>query len=319
MTQPLLECRGITKRFGGVVALRDVSFDLCPGEVHALCGENGAGKSTLIKVLGGIHPHGSFDGELRIDGQAAHLRHTADATASGIAVIYQELALVEEMTVAENIYLGKEPRCRGLARRFVDWPAVYGGAAELLKRFAIDLRPDARVADLGVGQRQLVEIVKALAAKSRILILDEPTAALSEHEVRVLLDILRDLRRHGVACVYISHKLDEVFALADRITVLRDGATVSTSDAAATTPAAVIRAMVGREISTLFPRRSSHPGKPLLRVDRLDVAAPDRRGEGRLALADINLEVREGEVLGIGGLMGAGRSELLMHLFGAWG
>ncbi len=315
MTQPLLECREITKRFGGVVALRGVSFDLRPGEIHALCGENGAGKSTLIKVLGGIHPHGSFDGELQIDGRPVHLRHTADATANGIAVIYQELALVEEMTVAENIYLGKEPRRLG----FVDWPAVYGGAAELLKRFAIDLRPDARVADLGVGQRQLVEIVKALAAKSRILILDEPTAALSEHEVRVLLDILRDLRRHGVACAYISHRLDEVFALADRITVLRDGATVSTSDAAATTTAAVIRAMVGREIATLFPRRASHPGKPLLRVERLDVAAADRRSNDRLALAGIDLEVREGEVLGIGGLMGAGRSELLMHLFGAWG
>src|SRR4051812_14203558 len=147
-TQPLLECLGITKRFGGVVALRDVSFELRPGEIHALCGENGAGKSTLIKVLGGIHPHGSFDGEIRIDGQPVQLRSTAEAKAAGIAIIYQELALVDEMSVAENIYLGNEPRRAG---GLIDWPAVHGGAAELLRRFAIDLRPSARVADLGVG------------------------------------------------------------------------------------------------------------------------------------------------------------------------
>jgi D-xylose transport system ATP-binding protein len=317
MNQPVLECRGITKRFGGVVALRGVSFDLRPGEIHALCGENGAGKSTLIKILGGIHPAGSYDGELRLDDKPVHFDGTGDATAAGVAVIYQELALVEGMTVAENIYLGKEPR-RGLG--LVDWRAVNAGAAELLKRFAIDLRPDARVADLGVGQRQLVEIVKALAARSRVLILDEPTAALSEHEVRALLEILRELRaRHGVACVYISHRLEEVFALADRITVLRDGATVATCDARATSKAEVIRAMVGREIAEQFPRRTPTIGPPLLRVEGLSVTAPDNGAAGVLALHDVSFEVGEGEVLGIGGLMGAGRSELLLHLFGAWG
>jgi D-xylose transport system ATP-binding protein len=316
MSQSVLECRRITKRFGGVVALRGVSFDLRPGEIHALCGENGAGKSTLIKILGGIHPAGSFDGEMFVDDNPARFRGTADAGATGVAVIFQELALVEEMTVAENIYLGKEPR-RGFG--LVDWRALHAGAAELLKRFAIDLRPDARVADLGVGQRQLVEIAKALAARSRILILDEPTAALSEHEVRVLLDILRELRgRHGVACVYISHRLEEVFALADRITVLRDGATVVTSDVSATSTPEVIRAMVGREIASLFPARAPKFGRPLLRVEGLSVKAPDE-ASGVSKLNDVTFQVREGEVLGIGGLMGAGRSELLLHLFGAWG
>jgi D-xylose transport system ATP-binding protein len=317
MSQPVLECRGISKRFGGVVALRGVGLNLRPGEIHALCGENGAGKSTLIKILGGIHPAGSFEGEIDIDGRPACFRNTAEAKAAGIAVIYQELALVEQMTVAENIYLGNMPRRRlGL----VDWHAMHAGAAELLERFAIDLRPDARVADLGVGQRQLVEIVKALAARSRILILDEPTAALSGNEVGVLLDILRELRRrHGVACVYISHRLEEVFAVSDRVSVLRDGETVLTSDVSAISKAEVIRAMVGREITNLFPRRVSKVGRPLLRVERLSVAAPDDRAGGAPALDGITFEVREGEVLGVGGLMGAGRTELLLHLFGAWG
>jgi D-xylose transport system ATP-binding protein len=309
----ILRAQNITKRFPGVTALKDVSFDLREGEIHALCGENGAGKSTLIKLLSGIHPHGSYEGSFEVNGTEARFETIKDAEKAGLAVIYQELALVEEMTVAENIFLGREPRRWGA---FIDWPRMYQEAQVLLNRFKVDLDPAAPVRTLGVGQKQLVEIIKALAKDSKILILDEPTAALAEHEVLILLDILRDLRQRGIASVYISHKLDEVFGIADRITVLRDGSTVGTKNAADTSKAEVIRHMVGREIGDLFPRRTSQPGEVILRVDSLSVTDAET---GSARLHDISFELRAGEVLGIGGLMGAGRTELLMHLFGAWG
>ncbi len=309
----LLAALNITKRFPGVTALKDVSFDLRAGEIHALCGENGAGKSTLIKLLSGIHPHGSYEGRFDVNGEEAKFATIKDADSAGIAVIYQELALVEEMTVAENIFLGREPRRWGA---FIDWPRMYREAQALLDRFKVTLDPAAPVRTLGVGQKQLVEIIKALAKDSKILILDEPTAALAEHEVLILLDILRDLRQRGIASIYISHKLDEVFGIADRITVLRDGSTVGTSKAADTSKTEVIRQMVGREIGDLFPRRTTQPGEVILRVDSLNVADAETGGP---RLHDISFELRAGEVLGIGGLMGAGRTELLMQLFGAWG
>lgn len=313
MLRMLLAAHCITKTFPGVTALKDVSFDLRVGEIHALCGENGAGKSTLIKLLSGIHPHGSYEGRFEVNGREAQFTGIADAAQAGISVIYQELALVEEMTVAENIFLGCEPRRWG---GLIDWPRIHQQARELLQRFKVALDPAARVSSLGVGQKQLVEIVKALAKNSRILILDEPTAALAEHEVRILLEILRDLRQRGIACIYISHKLDEVFSIADRITVLRDGSTVGTQSASSTSKSEIIRQMVGREISDLFPRRSSQAGETLLSVKNLTVAENDREAP---RLHDIGFELKAGEVLGIGGLMGAGRTELLMHLFGAWG
>ncbi len=338
----LLEAKHLTKSFPGVVALRDVSFDLRPGEIHALCGENGAGKSTLIKALSGIHPFGSYEGEILVDGQRAEFRSLRDAESAGLAVIYQELALVEEMSVAENIFLGAERR-RG---PWVDWDRAYADAAELLAKFRIELDPDTPVRELGVGQKQLVEIVKALNKRSRILILDEPTAALAEHEVAILLRIVRELRATGVGCIYISHKLGEVKSLADRITVLRDGASITTLPAVEADIPTIIRHMVGREIKDLFPRqqkaspasrpgcqpgnvgqaaslpveaaaeRSSSTDAPLLSVRNLSVS-PDAESAPRLH--EISFEVAAGEVLGIGGLMGAGRSELLQHLFGAWG
>jgi len=310
---PLLEARRLTKRFSGVTALENVSFALLPGEIHALCGENGAGKSTLIKTLSGIHPFGSYEGDILIDGQAARFHSLRDAEAAGLAVIYQELALVEEMSVAENIFLGSERR-RG---PWVDWDRAHADATRLLGEFNIELDPETPVRNLGVGQKQLVEIVKALGKQSRILILDEPTAALAEAEVAILLRILRKLRNAGVACIYISHKLDEVRTLADRITVLRDGASVTTLEARSAEIPEIIRHMVGREIKDLFPRdRSRPPGEVLLSVKDLSVA-PHR--DSRPRLRDVAFDVRAGEVLGIGGLMGAGRSELLLHLFGAWG
>jgi D-xylose transport system ATP-binding protein len=308
----ILRAQNLTKKFPGVAALSDVSFDLVHGEIHALCGENGAGKSTLIKLLSGIHPHGSYEGHFEVAGVEARLNGIADAARVGISVIYQELSLVDEMSVAENIYLGCEPRRWG---GLIDWGKMLQDTQALLDRFQVALDPETPVRDLGVGQKQLVEIVKALGKNSKVLILDEPTAALSEHEVQILLDILRDLRRRGIACIYISHKLEEVFAIADRITVLRDGKSITTLTTKPTTKDEVIAKMVGRELGDLFPRRVSTLGDVLLEVESLSVA--DDRGRRRLH--DVSLSLRAGEVLGIGGLMGAGRTELLMHLYGAWG
>ena len=321
LSKPLLEAHGLTKKFPGVVALNDVAFDLRAGEVHALCGENGAGKSTLIKLLSGIHPHGSYEGELRVDGREVRFKKIRDAEHAGIAVITQEFALVDELSVAENIFLGRAPR-RGLR---VDWLEMHRRAAELLADFGLEISPEAPVRTLGIGQKQLVEIVRAMDKQTRVLVLDEPTAALTEQEVTVLLDHLRRLRAQGTACIYISHKLDEVFAIADRITVLRDGASIVTLERAAATIPLVIKHMVGREITDLFPRRSAGVppaaseagGTPaLLSVRHLSVA---RAPHQPAFLSDLSFDVRPGEVLGFGGLMGAGRTELLMHLFGAWG
>jgi len=312
MTDAVLEARDIVKRFGAVTALGGVSFDLRAGEVHALCGENGAGKSTLIKLLAGVHPHGSYDGEIRIDGRPAAFRSTRDAERAGIAIIHQELALFPEMSVGENLFLGALPQRFGR----IDWDQVYSRAAAALAQCGISLDPAARVGDLGVGQQQLVEIARAVVRQPRVLVLDEPTAALAGHEVGILLQLVRRLRQRGVACAFISHKLDEVFAVADRITVLRDGAAQGTLAASATDAGEVIRRMVGRRIEDYYPRRQSAPGRTLLAVQGLEVAPP--HGSSR-HLHDISLEVRAGEVLGLGGLMGAGRSELLQHLCGLWG
>jgi D-xylose transport system ATP-binding protein len=320
---PLLEARNLTKRFPGVVALKDVNFELRAGEVHALCGENGAGKSTLIKLLAGIHPHGTYEGELLVDGRPVAFRNIRDAEAAGIGVITQEFALVEELSVAENIFLGRAPR-RGIR---IDWLEMHRRAAALLADFGLAIAPETPVRSLGIGQKQLVEIVRAMDKQTRVLVLDEPTAALTEQEVTVLLEHLRRLRAQGTACIYISHKLDEVFSIADRITVLRDGASIVTLAARGASVPLVIKHMVGREIADLFPRRSGFTPDttpvgdkprptPILAVHDLTVVPA--KGEPPF-LHDIEFEVHRGEVLGFGGLMGAGRTELLMHVFGAWG
>ncbi|HEY3665947.1 MAG TPA: sugar ABC transporter ATP-binding protein [Polyangiaceae bacterium] len=309
---PVLATRQLVKRFPGVTALGGVSFELRPGEVHALCGENGAGKSTLIGVLSGIHPHGSYEGALLAKGHELQLASIRDAEVAGIAVIHQELALVGEMTVAENLFLGRAPQRRGL----IDWDTLYSQAASVLRSANVALDPTTVVRELGVAERQLVEIAKALSKAPEVLILDEPTAALSNDEVQRLLDVVRELKARGIAAIYISHKLEEVFAVADRITVLRDGKSVVTVPTSSTTPEAVIKDMVGRPIAELFPKRVSTRGDVLLSVSDLSVA-PRRGAPSRLQ--QLSFEVRAGEVLGIGGLMGAGRSELLLHLFGAFG
>jgi D-xylose transport system ATP-binding protein len=322
MAGPILEAQSITKRYPGVVALRDVSFQLRGGadvgEVHALCGENGAGKSTLIKVLGGVLSHDTYEGQLLCDGKPVRFESIRDAEAAGIAVIHQELALVDEMTVAENVFLGNEPARFG----FVQHDRMYVETQKVLERFKLDIDPTARVRELGMGRKQLVEIARALAKRARILILDEPTSALSDKEVRTLLAIILDLRGQGVSSIYISHKLDEVFHLADRITVLRDGQSVFSTPSRETDEPSLVQHMVGRRVDDLFPPRravsggASSSAEVLLSVQGLNVAP--RAGEPA-RLRDISFDVRGGQVLGIGGLMGAGRSELLMHLFGCYG
>ena len=313
MSAPLLEARRLTKKFPGVVALRDVAFSLAQNEIHALCGENGAGKSTLIKLLSGIHPHGSYEGELLVDGRVTEFKSIRNAEAAGIAVITQEFALIDELSVAENIFLGRAPR-KGMR---IDWLEMHRRASALLADFGLDISPDTPVKQLGIGHKQLIEIVRAMDKKSRVLVLDEPTAALTEQEVAVLLDHLRRLRAQGTACIYISHKLDEVFAVCDRITVLRDGASITTLATREAAIPLVIKHMVGREITDLFPRKPpAATGEVQLSVRGLKVA-PEKGAPA--FLRDISFELRAGEVLGFGGLMGAGRTELLMNLFGAWG
>jgi D-xylose transport system ATP-binding protein len=308
ISMPLLEMQDIVKEFPGVRALDGVSLSLEAGEFHALVGENGAGKSTLMKVLSGVYPTGTFRGEILINGEQKRFRGVRDSEEAGIAIIFQELSLVKNLTVAENIFLGREPAEYGI----VDWPRLYKKASELLGELGLSINPATPAGDLGIGQQQLVEIAKALSKNAKILVLDEPTAALTDSEVETLFRILADLQKRGVGMIYISHKLDEVFRMSDRITVLRDGRTIMTRRTAEMTRQAVIEAMVGREVGDIFPNRVRQPGEVVFEVRSLSADAGGRR-----ILDNISFSVRRGEVLGIAGLMGAGRTELLMAVFGA--
>ncbi|CAN5387899.1 xylose ABC transporter ATP-binding protein [soil metagenome] len=309
---PLLEMRNIVKEFPGVRALDGVSLTLGTGELHALVGENGAGKSTLMKVLSGVHPYGSFEGEILIDGEPSHFSGIRDSEAAGIAMIFQELSLVKELTIGENIFLGREPSRFGV----IDWSRLYHSASELLTDLHLPLDPRVKAGSLGIGQQQLVEIAKALSQNARILVLDEPTAALTESEVETLFGILEKLKARGVGMIYISHKLDEVFRIADRITVLRDGRTVATYAASDTNKNNLIADMVGRNVGDIFPKAEHDLGEVALRVLNANVYSSD--ASDRKLVDDVSFSVWKGEVLGIAGLMGAGRTELLMAIFGAW-
>ena len=308
---PFLEMRGITKTFPGVRALDGVTFDLHRGEFHALVGENGAGKSTLMKILCGVYPYPDYGGEIRIEGATQRFRSVRDAEAARVAVIFQELSLVKEMTVGENIFLGREPRKFGIIR----WDELYRRARQLLEDLHLRLDPRTPVKNLGIGQQQLVEIAKALSQEARLLVLDEPTAALTGAEVETLFGILNKLRARGVGMIYISHKLDEVFRMSDRITVLRDGRTVGTERASTLDEATVIARMVGREVGDIFPAVDHAQGDVLFEARNISVEDP--AVAGKKLIDRVGFAVRRGEVLGIAGLMGAGRSDLLMAIFGA--
>jgi D-xylose transport system ATP-binding protein len=311
----ILDVKNVTKQFPGVTALSDVSFQVRRGEVHGLCGENGAGKSTLMKILSGVYPFGSYEGTILYEGQELKLEAQAihQAIEEGIAIVYQELTLVPSMTVGENIFLGKEPVERGS----INWDKLYAETQQILTKYHLEIQPQAVVKHLGVGKMQMTEIAKALAENAKILILDEPTSALSEAETNKLMEILHTLKDHGVTCIYISHKLEEFFRITDSITVLRDGKVVTTQPTQNLNVEKLVSYMVGREMKERFPKSNRHPGEVIFEVE--DLHAQDPQNAEHKVIKGVSFNVRQGEILGIAGLMGSGRTELVMTIFGEYG
>ncbi|MGX1882957.1 multiple monosaccharide ABC transporter ATP-binding protein [Streptomyces sp. NPDC055287] len=313
---PVLEMRSIVKTFPGVKALSDVTLTVARGEVHAVCGENGAGKSTLMKVLSGVHPHGSYEGDILFDGEHCAFKDIRASEAHGVVIIHQELALVPYLSLAENIFLGNEHARRGV----ISWNETLKHAAALLRRVGLREHPQTRVADIGVGKQQLVEIAKALAKEVKLLILDEPTAALNDDDSAQLLQLILELKEEGITSIIISHKLNEIAEVADSVTILRDGRTIETLDvkAAETTEERIIRGMVGRDLDHRFPERTAYAGDPgahpALEVRDWTVHHPI--DQQRKVVDGVSVHVRRGEIVGIAGLMGAGRTELAMSVFG---
>jgi putative multiple sugar transport system ATP-binding protein len=309
---PLLEMRDITKRFGNVTALRDVNLTVRHGEIHAICGENGAGKSTLMKVLSGIYPHGSYQGEIVFDGRPGEFKDIRSSERRGIGIIHQELALVPVLSIAENIFLGNEHASGGI----ISWHETTSHAQQLLERVGLKENPQTLISDIGVGKQQLVEIAKALSKKVKLLILDEPTAALNDEDSRHLLDLIVELAGQGLTCIIISHKLNEVMRVADTITILRDGQTIETRPVeSGLTEEHIIRGMVGRDMVDRFPPRTPHPvGEVTFAIEDWTVFHP--LDQERKVVDGVSISVRRGEVVGLAGLMGAGRTELAMSVFG---
>jgi putative multiple sugar transport system ATP-binding protein len=306
----LLEMRGISKVFPGVRALDNVSLTVEAGEIHAICGENGAGKSTLMKVLSGVYPHGSYEGDILYDGAPLACRNIRDSEDRGIIIIHQELALVPLLSIAENLFLGNEVAKRGV----INWAEAFQRTEALLKKVGLNESPATKVEKLGVGKQQLIEIAKALAKDVRLLILDEPTAALQENDSQKLLDLMLELKAQGVSQIIISHKLNEISRVADRITVIRDGASVSTLTKAEISEDRIIRDMVGRDMAHRYPDRTPNIGETLMEVSGWNVWHPEQKD--RQMIKDAGFHVKKGEIVGIAGLMGAGRTELAMSLFG---
>ncbi|MBN9031995.1 MAG: ABC transporter ATP-binding protein [Rhizobiales bacterium 63-7] len=316
MENIILEMRNITKTFPGVKALDNVSFKVSEGEIHALVGENGAGKSTLMKVLSGVYPAGTYEGEIHYDGKVRAFSTISDSEELGIIIIHQELALVPLLSIAENIFLGNEIAQKGV----IDWRETFARTKELLAKVGLNEAPATLITDIGVGKQQLVEIAKALSKKVRLLILDEPTASLNETDSHALLQLLMEFRRQGLTSIIISHKLNEIKLVADKITILRDGGTVETLDCHTQdiSEDRIIKGMVGRDMEDRYPPREPDIGPTLLEVKNWNVYHQQHRD--RKFLHDVNFHVKAGEVVGIAGLMGAGRTETAMSIFGrSWG
>ncbi|HAL01851.1 MAG TPA: ABC transporter ATP-binding protein [Lachnospiraceae bacterium] len=312
MEDYILEMREITKVFPGVKALDNVNLKVKRGEVHCLCGENGAGKSTLMKVLSGVYGYGTYSGDILYNGEVQKFKGIADSEQKGIAIIYQELALIPELSVYENIYFGHEI----MKGKTIDWNETIVQASEMLKKVKLDVDPSTKIKNLGVGKQQLVEIAKALSKNVKLLILDEPTSSLNEDDSENLLKLIKELRDQGVTCIMISHKLKEVIAIADSITVLRDGSTICTMDCheQEVKESDIIKNMVGREIDNIYPTREKKtPGKVVFDIKDWTVEDPIK---GREILHNVCMNIREGEIVGLQGLMGAGRTELALSIFG---
>lgn len=312
MSEVILEMRNITKTFPGVKALDNVSFSVERGEIHALVGENGAGKSTLMKVLSGVYPHGSYEGDIYFEGKECRFQDISQSEEVGLVIIHQELALIPYLSIAENLFLGNERAKFGI----INWNESILRTKELLHKVGLNESPDTLITDIGVGKQQLVEIAKALAKKVKLLILDEPTASLNETDSEKLLELLLQFKENGIASILISHKLSEVSKVADSITILRDGATIETLDCHkdTITEDRIIRGMVGRDLTHRFPPRESKIGEVVFEVKDWNVYHPQH--EDRKVSNNVNIKVHRGEVVGISGLMGAGRTELAMSIFG---
>lgn len=306
-----LQMLNITKEFPGVKALDDVSFSVEKGEIHALCGENGAGKSTLMKVLSGVYPYGSYSGKIFVGDQEVQFNHIKESQDAGVAIIHQELALVPEMNVAENIFLSSHL----LGNQLINWNQLYIGAQKWLDEIGLDIDPQIKLGELTVGKQQLIEIIKALTKNAEILILDEPTSALTESDAEILFRILEKLKSQGVTCIYISHKLDEVLKIADTVTVLRDGRTISTDPIEKLTEGDIVAKMVGRELTQFYPYEKRRLGEEVLTVNNYSFF---RQATQTKLVSNISFSVRKGEILGVSGLMGSGRTELFISLFGGF-
>ncbi|MER3394720.1 MAG: sugar ABC transporter ATP-binding protein, partial [Microcella pacifica] len=311
MTQNILEMRSITKTFPGVKALSDVTLEVAPGEVHAICGENGAGKSTLMKVLSGVYPHGTYDGEIVFEGRSMKFADIRGSEDEGIVIIHQELALSRYLSIAENIFLGNEIKNRfGL----IDWNKTTAEAKKLLARVGLNDDPAQKIMNIGVGKQQLVEIAKALSKRVKILILDEPTAALNDADSDHLLDLILHLKGQGITSIIISHKLNEIKKIADSVTVIRDGKTIETIRRDDVSEDRIIKGMVGRDLEHRYPDHTPHIGEEILRVE--DWTAHHPQDSSRVIVDKVSITARAGEIVGIAGLMGAGRTEFAMSLFG---
>ena len=312
MAQTILKMKHITKEFPGVKALDDVNFDLMPGEVLGICGENGAGKSTLMKVLSGSYPSGTYSGEIEIDGNNVQFKSIHDAQSCGIEMIYQEVNMMLDLSIAENMFVGN---IHGKSC-FVDSRRLYSDTAELLKKAKLDLSPRMKVRPLNSGQMQMIALMRAYAKNPRILVLDEPTSALTDTETETLMELLKELRAEGKAIIYISHKLSELYRLCDRLLVMRDGKTISCRPIAEVEEQRLVEEMVGREVKDLYPKQHVKIGEEVLRVENLTVPHPTIKGTN--IVENISFSLRKGEILGIGGLVGAGRSEILGAIFGQY-